>query len=153
MLDKTVPKKQSQFLQPDCDQVRGNRASAIRLSSSLVIFSPQHKRVFLDSLPDLDVEKNKRTDVGSFIATAVTDLRYPFFAPCAHFLLCLFGEQEGNKLVGMSGNIDMNQSTSNLSLVLLLCWHYNPFVNVDFWTNWTTSHPPNFEQDRNVLTN
>ena len=42
------------------------------------------------------------------------DLRYPFL-PSAHFLLSLFATQEGNKLVGMSGNIDMNQSTTNLS--------------------------------------
>ena len=38
-------------------------------------------KIILDSLPDLDAEKNKRPDVGSFIATAVTDLRYPCFAP------------------------------------------------------------------------
>ena len=42
------------------------------------------------------------------------DLGYPFL-PSAHFLLSLFVTQEGNKLVGMSGNIDMNQSTTNLS--------------------------------------
>ena len=32
-------------------------------------------------LSDWDVEENKSTDGGSFIASALADLRYPFFAP------------------------------------------------------------------------
>ena len=54
------------------------------------------------------------------------------FCPLRTFCCVCLG-QEVNKLVGRrSGNIDMNQSTSNLSLLLAL---HNPFVNA-----WTTSH-------------
>ena len=68
------------------------------------------------------------------------DLRYPFL-PSAHFLLSLFVTQEGNKLVGMSGNIDVNQSTTNLSLLLSRLLVLQSFCEFHLLDIWTTSHP------------